>query len=154
MTFKVGFGISLVMQSDLNFKQEKRMSPTKHKRVHNTISLNTEIPQGSLDFKFIRKTEVPLRTKNGIINNLPESMEAENLLRAVAAKQIEIAPMEAYEVFNEQEVMKRVPEIKSMKTRMQSAATFFRQLLEKYKVTGQMHLVQRKDRIFLVGNED
>ena len=129
------------------------MSPKTHKMKHNTVSHNQDIPQGSLDFKFIKKGEVPARTKNGIINNLPESREAENLLMAVAAKKIEIAPMEAYEVFNEAEVMKRVPEIKSMKTRMQSAATFFRQLLEKYKVTGQMHLVQRKDRIFLVGNE-
>jgi hypothetical protein len=113
-----------------------------------------DIPAGSLDFKFIKKAAVPERTKNGIINNLPESREAENLLQAVAAKKMDVAPMEAYLVFDEADVMKRVPEISKMKTRMQSAATFFRQLLEKYKVTGQMHLVQRKDRIFLVGNEE
>lgn len=127
------------------------MSPKK--RSH-TVSHNTEIPEGSLAFKFIRKTEVPARTKIGLINNLPESKEAENLLRAVASKKIDVAPMEAYEVFNEEDVVARFPEMKSMKTRMQSAAAFFRQLLEKYKLHGQMHLVQRKNRIFLVGNEE
>lgn len=130
------------------------MSPkAAMKKSHNTVSHNQDIPTGSLDFKFIKKAEVPPRSKNGFINNLPESREAENLLAAIAAKKIQVAPMEAYEVFNEPELLKREPGLGKMKTRMQSAATFFKALLEKYKVTGQMHLVQRKDRIFLVGNE-
>lgn len=129
------------------------MSPKTKTMKHHTVSHNTDIAVGSTDFKFIKKTEVPPRSKNGLINNLPESREAENLLMAIAAKKILISPMDAYEVFNETEVIKRVPEMNKMKTRMQSAATFFKALLEKYKVTGQMHLVQRKDRIFLVGSE-
>lgn len=111
-----------------------------------------EMPSGFKHIKPVRIEEIPSIRKAGVLQELAEIKEFEQLAKFV--KENGSSPYEAFDVADLDEIKKTNPKAAKMKTLMMGFLSNARKILKQYQIEDKFELRARRNKVYLVATEE